>query len=1152
MKIDEHDRSKRSETKPKLRITGEGTMVAVIWRTTLLLGIVGFAAVLLGCEEVLPPEPKKPPVVRPPEPEPTEPEVHVLSRSQLENDVLTVTGNSLLFAQPVSYGKGDFITAEISAKTPHGMLREVTSVSADRQTIMSSDASLEDVLIRGTVTISGTLTPDDLTPASRAALAESGLVARRAEGLGSATAGELLFGYDLSATEGGSKFSGRIDFVLGYELTANYDHGLKDMRFSITPSSVLTVEVSATGYFREEWQLGRELSFLPRKIPRLPFPVYFTPQVELYAGVDGGFDASVMARHTASVTVGAACEEDCGNTESWNDVSESAQLQASGVSFEARTAGQVRIYVAPKLTFNLAGRFGGPYVKALPYLRARAARESGGECLHRALDAGLSGQLGGEARVSVWGKTLVSARLPEFEFAISDPVVLWERRCAAMAAPTSLRATANGAHQIDLSWTAPPVADGVQIVGYKIEVSTDGHTWSVLEGNTNTVATTYSHTGLPAESTRHYRVSAIGSNGTSSEPSNRASATTEQEEPPISEDPAPAMELTSSIAFEGGTIIDGRPPTPTNNSGDPQLSGAPATPSTLAPGDEGTMSIGFSDVPADTPFDVNIRFEGADQYINVPMDPALTGGGTSGTLNLPFSLPDSVCDNLDDIQHQITCYESVSVGGVSVSLEQARQIVLDCGRRQYCDSAGANLAGQDLRNLDLQDCSFAGANLSGANLSGADLSNANLSGANLRYADLSDDSGSGLAAATLSGTDLSNADLGNADLRGVDLTTAGNLSGVKLQSAWLHRANLAGVNLSGENLSWADFPGADLSNANLSGANLRYADLSDDSGSGLAAATLSGTDLSNADLGNADLRGVDLTTAENLSGVKLQSAWLHRANLAGVNLSGENLSWADFPGADLSNANLSGANLRYADLSDDSGSGLAAATLSGTDLSNADLGNADLRGVDLTTAGNLSGVKLQSAWLHRANLAGVNLSGENLSWADFPGADLSNANLSGANLRYADLSDDSGSGLAAATLSGTDLSNADLGNADLRGVDLTTAGNLSGVKLQSAWLHRANLAGVNLSGENLSWADFPGADLSNANLSGANLRYADLSDDSGSGLAAATLSGTDLSNADLSRADLRGVDLTTANLNGVRGCPAYIPSGYENVFDDCT
>ena len=531
------------------------------------------------------------------------------------------------------------------------------------------------------------------------------------------------------------------------------------------------------------------------------------------------------------------------------------------------------------------------------------------------------------------------------------------------------------------------------------------------------------------------------------------------------EETKPASELTRAITFTGGTVKDGRPPAPTNQPGDPELSGAPPTASTIAPGDEGSMSIGFSNVPANTPFDVNIRFAGADQYINIPIDPTVTGGNTSGTLDLPFSLPASVCDDLGDIQHQIACYESVSVGGVSVSLEQARQIVLDCGRRQYCDSAGANLAGKDLRNLNLQDCTFTeanlrGANLSGANLSGADLSdadlsgarfhgadlsNANLSGASMYHADLNDDSGAGLAAAKLSGTDLSNVDLSYADLSGVDLTAVANLSGVVLETARLHRANLVGVNLSGENLSNASFRGADLSNANLSGANMYHADLNDDSGAGLAAAKLTGTDLSNADLSYADLSGVDLTAVANLSGVVLETARLHRANLVGVNLSGENLSNASFRGADLSNANLSGANMYHADLNDDSGAGLAAAKLTGTDLSNANLSYANLSGVDLTAVANLSGVVLETARLHRANLVGVNLSGENLSNASFRGADLSNANLSGANMYHADLNDDSGAGLAAAKLTGTDLSNANLSYANLSGVDLSTA-NLSGVR----------------------------------------------------------------------------------------------------------
>ena len=73
----------------------------------------------------------------------------------------------------------------------------------------------------------------------------------------------------------------------------------------------------------------------------------------------------------------------------------------------------------------------------------------------------------------------------------------------------------NGPTRIDLSWSAPPSDGGAAITGYyRIEVSENGSTWTGLVANTGNAATSYSHTGLRAGSTRHYRVSAINSAGT--------------------------------------------------------------------------------------------------------------------------------------------------------------------------------------------------------------------------------------------------------------------------------------------------------------------------------------------------------------------------------------------------------------------------------------------------------------------------------------------------------------------------------------------------------------------------------------------------------------------------------------------------------------
>ena len=96
--------------------------------------------------------------------------------------------------------------------------------------------------------------------------------------------------------------------------------------------------------------------------------------------------------------------------------------------------------------------------------------------------------------------------------------------------PTGLTATANGPHEIGLSWAAPDNGGRV-ITGYKIQKSPDGRTsgmdviWTDVVADTGDSNTTYTESGLSPGTTRYYRVLAINSEGTSGV-SNVATATT--------------------------------------------------------------------------------------------------------------------------------------------------------------------------------------------------------------------------------------------------------------------------------------------------------------------------------------------------------------------------------------------------------------------------------------------------------------------------------------------------------------------------------------------------------------------------------------------------------------------------------------------------
>lgn len=127
------------------------------------------------------------------------------------------------------------------------------------------------------------------------------------------------------------------------------------------------------------------------------------------------------------------------------------------------------------------------------------------------------------------------------------------------ATPTGLSATAVSPTQINLFWSAPTQNYGKTIVGYKIEQQLSQGVFDVLVYNTGNTITAYSMTGLKTGTAYTYRVSAVYSDDTSTDPSNIATAipsstSSQSSTPPVS----PAIKhVKFDFVPSDGTVLSG-------------------------------------------------------------------------------------------------------------------------------------------------------------------------------------------------------------------------------------------------------------------------------------------------------------------------------------------------------------------------------------------------------------------------------------------------------------------------------------------------------------------------------------------------------------------------------------------------------------------
>ncbi len=126
--------------------------------------------------------------------------------------------------------------------------------------------------------------------------------------------------------------------------------------------------------------------------------------------------------------------------------------------------------------------------------------------------------------------------------------------------PAPLIAKAVSSTQINLSWLPPLEGYGQVLIGYKIESKNTSGEYETIDDNTGNTTTRYYISGLNPGNTYTYRVSAVYSSSTVSNPSNEASATTLISSPP-SQNPNPPQSNSSSQPSSSITP----PPSQSNN-----------------------------------------------------------------------------------------------------------------------------------------------------------------------------------------------------------------------------------------------------------------------------------------------------------------------------------------------------------------------------------------------------------------------------------------------------------------------------------------------------------------------------------------------------------------------------------------------------------
>jgi uncharacterized protein (TIGR02145 family) len=290
-----------------------------------------------------------PPITPVPQPSAT----HILTQEE-DVKIIDVENASLTFSEQVNYSDGDIIVSDVSPSTPEGLLREVTGVSADKRTVYTETASLEDAI-------------DNVTFATQKKLSRDIAINSGVSLIDFNFDGIITYADNISI--GGSvDFNSDLVFEIGIQnhhlnklLIKNVIEESSSVNFT-AGSSLLGVDEKFS-LLPHPYNLPSFTIYLPT-VP--PFPIVITPKLDVVAGIEGGISPLTV---TATQSMNSELGLDYENG-SWNII-KNLNFNPPTYSMDFANVVHLKASVGPKLDFLIYGA-AGPYAEVNGYLNLQA------------------------------------------------------------------------------------------------------------------------------------------------------------------------------------------------------------------------------------------------------------------------------------------------------------------------------------------------------------------------------------------------------------------------------------------------------------------------------------------------------------------------------------------------------------------------------------------------------------------------------------------------------------------------------------------------------------------------------------------------------------------------------------------------------------